>query len=43
MKYLPQNTLSYFQDAPHFQPYDLSEMPVSAFSASTKEYRKNFL
>lgn len=40
MKYLPQNTLAYYNAAPQVHRHDLSEMPTSVFSSATKTYRK---
>lgn len=39
MKYLPQNTLAYFNSAPQYHRHDLSGLPTSVFGASTKKYR----
>lgn len=40
MKYLPVNTLAYYNAAPQVQQFNLSDIPIAAFSASTKLYRE---
>jgi hypothetical protein len=40
MKYLPPNTLAYFNAMPQCHRHDLSKIPVSAFGASTLKFRK---
>jgi hypothetical protein len=41
MKFLPTNTLAYFNAAPQVHSNDLSNIPVSVFSAATKKYRES--
>jgi hypothetical protein len=40
MKYLPTNTLAYYQSAPQLHRHDLRDIPVKDFGQATKEYRK---
>lgn len=40
MKFLPKNTLAYFNSAFQTHLHDVSALPTSVFAASTKEYRK---
>jgi hypothetical protein len=39
MKFLPKNTLAYFDSAPQFKAISLGHIPVSVLGASTKLYR----
>ena len=41
MKYLLPNTLAHYNSAPQNHQHDLSSLPVSVFSASTKQYREH--
>lgn len=38
MKYLPKNTLAYYQAAPQFKAHDFSKLPVAVFAKATKAY-----
>lgn len=40
MKYLPKNTLAYYNAAPQVKLHDLSEMPTTVLGQATKDYRK---
>src|SRR4026209_2132184 len=40
MKYLPPNTLAYFNAAPQVHRHDMSGIPTAVFSKATLEYRK---
>lgn len=39
MKFLPKNTLAYFNAAPQTHRHDLSELPTAVFAASTLKYK----
>lgn len=41
MKFLPSNTLSYFNAAPQVHRHDFSDVPTSVFSEATLKYREN--
>ncbi len=41
MKYLPQDTLAYFNAAPQNHLYDVSVFPTQVFSAATVKYRES--
>jgi hypothetical protein len=41
MKFLPNNTLAYFNAAPQTHQHNLSELPTAVFAQSTLEYKKN--
>lgn len=41
MKYLPRNTLAYFQAAPQYAMHKLGALPVSSMSKGTALYRTN--
>jgi hypothetical protein len=40
MKFLPNNTLAYFNAAPQTHQHNLSELPTAVFAQSTLEYKK---
>lgn len=39
MKFLPKNTLAYFQAAPQFKPMNVGQTPIKTLAAATKQYR----
>jgi hypothetical protein len=41
MKFLPKNTLAYFNDAPQVHQHDFSELPTGVFAESTGIYKKD--